>query len=339
MIFSLKKLILSLIDIIIGSPTSMLFIILGIIFSVAMIINIKKNKTIGKTLYMIGWIFIISFIIIKYNNYVSKIFDNLINTIFMQIFFPNLATYTIIIITTNIIFLYTIFNKKTNMSDKLINSPFFIIIMVLMAFTVELVSKNNINVYQRKEVYSNETVITIIESTTLLFTLWMVILLSKYTLRKLIKKSSDKVKKDFELKDNEKLNNQAPIQNDLLNEPNQIPTINQTPTIQAPIQNDLLNEPNQTPIINQTTTSQAPIQNDLLNVPNQTPIINQTPTIQAPIQNDLLNEPTIPSITEIPNERKENIDIFNTLPTDDKKAIKPILIIPKKEEDIEILKL
>ena len=187
MIFSLKKLILSLIDIIIGSPTSILFIILGIIFSVAMIINIKKNKTIGKTLYMIGWIFIISFIIIKYNNYVSKIFDNLINTIFMQIFFPNLATYTIIIITTNIIFLYTIFNKKTNISDKLINSPFFIIIMVLMAFTVELVSKNNINVYQRKEVYSNETVITIIESTTLLFTLWMVILLSKYTLRKLIK--------------------------------------------------------------------------------------------------------------------------------------------------------
>ena len=60
------------------SPSSILFIILGIIFTLAMIINIKKNKKIGKTLYIIGWIFIISFIVIRYNSYLSKIFDNLI---------------------------------------------------------------------------------------------------------------------------------------------------------------------------------------------------------------------------------------------------------------------
>ena len=59
--FSIKKLVLSLIDIIVGSPSSILFIILGLIFSIAMIINLKKNKTMGKTLYLIGWIFIILF--------------------------------------------------------------------------------------------------------------------------------------------------------------------------------------------------------------------------------------------------------------------------------------
>ena len=90
MTFSFKKLITSLINIIIDSPSSILFIILGLLFSIAMIINIKKNKTMGKTLYLIGWIFIISFVIIKYNTFMSKIFDNLILNVIRQIFFPNI---------------------------------------------------------------------------------------------------------------------------------------------------------------------------------------------------------------------------------------------------------
>ena len=200
--FSITKLVSSLIDIIMESPSSFLFIVLGIIFSIAMIINMKKNKTIGKTLFLGGWVFIISFIIVKYNNFVSKILDNLINNIFMQIFFPNLASYTIIIIVTNVIFIRSILNKKSKTSNKIINSLFFIAIMVLMVFTIEVIAKNDINIYVRKQVYSNDSVITLIESTTLLFVLWMFILLSKSMLSKLIKKGSEKIQEEFEKKNN-----------------------------------------------------------------------------------------------------------------------------------------
>ena len=255
MIFSIKKLVISLIDIITGSPTSILFIVLGLIFTIAMIINIKKNKTIGKTLYLIGWIFIIAFIIIKYNNYLSKIIDNLINTIFMQIFFPNLATYTIIIIITNIIFLYTVFNKKTNTINKLINSPFFIIIMVLMVYTIDLISKNKINVYQRKEVYSNSALNTIIESTTLIFTLWMIILLSKFILKKLIKKSDEKIIEEFKSKNN---NDEIFKSNESVIQP-----ISQTPF----------------EMVNQVQVNQS---NETTNIPN---IFDTTPTENQNIEN------------------------------------------------------
>ena len=60
---------------------------------------------------ILGWLFVISFIMIRYISYLNKLFDNLINNIFVQIFFPNLATYIIIILITNIIF-YTPFYQK-----------------------------------------------------------------------------------------------------------------------------------------------------------------------------------------------------------------------------------
>ena len=190
----------TLLNIFEGSPSSILFIILGIIFTLAMIINIKKNKKIGKTLYIIGWIFIISFIVIRYNSYLSKIFDNLINQIFMQIFFPNLATYVILIIITNIIFLISINRKNIKNLTKVINSIFFIVIMIMMVYTLEQIISNNINIYSTEEVYTNQNVLVLIESTTILFTIWTVILISKFIISKLIKKSDEKIIEEYQEK-------------------------------------------------------------------------------------------------------------------------------------------
>ena len=195
--FSANNFVKTLISIITGSPTSILFIVLGVIFTIAMIVNVKKNKTIGKSLFIIGWIFIILFVIIKYNGYLSKLFDNLINTVFRQIFFPNLATYIIIIIITNIIFLYTILNKKTKTLSKITNSIFFSLIMVLMVYTLDLIIKNKINVYEQEQLYTNEQVLTIIEASTIIFGLWILIIISKFSIKKLINKSNEKILKEF----------------------------------------------------------------------------------------------------------------------------------------------
>lgn len=194
---SFTKFINTLVNIIITSGTSFLFIILGIIFTIAMIINLKKHKTIGKTLYMAGWIFIIIFIITKYISYIEAIFDNLINTIFKEIFFPSLTSYIIVITITNIIFLITIFNKKTHISDRIINCTFFSAIMTLFIYTLDIISKNNINIYSAIELYENQKVLILIESTTIVFTFWMLIHLSKYILSFLIKKSNEKIKKEY----------------------------------------------------------------------------------------------------------------------------------------------
>ena len=52
----------TLIDAISSSPTTFVTLIAGIIFLIAMLISLKKHKKMGKTLFIIGWLFIILFI-------------------------------------------------------------------------------------------------------------------------------------------------------------------------------------------------------------------------------------------------------------------------------------
>lgn len=184
----------TLLNIISNSPSSVLFIIIGIIFAASMIINIKNKNKNSKIISILGWLFVISFIIIRYISYLNKLFDNLINNIFMQIFFPNLATYIIIILITNIIFLYTVLSKNIKNSSKIFNIIFYTIITILMFYTLEQIIVNDVNIYQFDTVYSNSNLTTLVQCTTLLFTLWIIIIINKLIINKLITKSINNIK-------------------------------------------------------------------------------------------------------------------------------------------------
>ena len=69
--------------------------------------------------------------------------------------------------------------------------------MVMMIYTLEQIISNDINIYNTEEVYTNQNVLVLIESTTILFTIWMIILLSKLAISKLIKKSDEKIKEEY----------------------------------------------------------------------------------------------------------------------------------------------
>ena len=191
---TINSFINTLIEAISSSPTSFVTLIAGIIFLIAMIISLRKHKNMGKTLFIIGWLFIILFIIFRYSDHLTTLFDNLINNVFMQIFFPNLATYVIIIAITNFIFLFTILKGNSKTSNKLINSLFFTVIMLLLILVLDVIIKNEINIYEKLTVYSNQTLLILIEATTIFFILWLIILGSKAIVSKLISKSDKKVK-------------------------------------------------------------------------------------------------------------------------------------------------
>ena len=345
--FSANNFITTLINIITGSPTSFLFIIFGIIFTIAMIINIKKKKTIGKSLFIIGWIFIIGFIIVKYNSYLTKIFDNMINTIFVQIFFPNLATYIIIVILTNIIFLYTILNKKTTNISKINNYIFFSIIMVLMIFTLEQIIENKINIYEKTELYTNKKILTLIEATTIVFTIWIIIITSKLLIKKLISKSTEKILNEAKEKANVDQNSQpktpepitapTPIQVQKLVEPQaptqvQEPIQNKSVITPAPIQvqEPIQNEPVITPV---TTQVQEPIQSEpvITSAPIQPiqsePVITPVTTqVQEPIQSE-------PVITSAPIQPIQSEPVITPAPIQVQEPIQsePVIINGPKQ--------
>ena len=184
-------------DTISSSPTTLITIVVGIVFLISMILSIKRTKKMSTPLFICGWVFVLLFLILKYSSYLTTLLDNLINNIFMQIFFPNFAIYVIMIVVANIIFLGTILNSRSTGVDKILNLLFYIILIVLLIMILEQVTSNNINVYDKLTVYSDATLLVLIQCSTLFFTLWMIIILCKKIIRKIIKKSDDKVREKF----------------------------------------------------------------------------------------------------------------------------------------------
>ena len=63
-----------------------------------------------------------------------------------------------------------------------------------MFYTLEQIIVNDINIYQFDTVYSNGNLTTLVQCTTLLFTLWIIIIINKLIINKLITKSINNIK-------------------------------------------------------------------------------------------------------------------------------------------------
>lgn len=194
-------------NLVLSSPFFLATLIIGLILLFAMIFSIIKNKTISKKLSIIVWIFLLLFIIIKYNNYLYSLIDNLMNNIFVQIFFPNLATYIIMLLTTIIIMVYTVVRKASPKYLKIINVLFPFAIIFLFILTLDKIVTNNINIYEQLTIFSNKEVLILIELSMLIFIVWSLLLICIKIVRQLIRKSSNKVINEFLNNKNDEVEN------------------------------------------------------------------------------------------------------------------------------------
>ena len=106
------------------SLSSKLFIALFIVLIIIGIILIKTNKNTeqrNRNIYFIITIFISALVIFTFNTSLAKMFDYMMNNLFIVIYFPNIAIYLAAIIATNIILFISIFSNKTSKVIKNIN--------------------------------------------------------------------------------------------------------------------------------------------------------------------------------------------------------------------------
>ena len=178
-------------DMILSSP---LFIIFVTIFEIGLVIFLlfkRKKFKINKWVVIGIWIVILLFLIIFYNKVFLNLLDNFINYIFNSLYFPNLAVYSIILIVSNIFFIMAILNKKIDKSHKIINIVNAIVIDSLLIFIIDIISKNNIDVYEKLTVFSNNNLLVLLELSTGVFTSWVLLNLF-YSLKLKLKKYDKK---------------------------------------------------------------------------------------------------------------------------------------------------
>lgn len=165
-----------LFDLILASP----FFIFLLIFTILVFIILLDSKNYKKKQiqrYIFG-IYALVFIavVIKHHSSFLSVFDYLINNVFIIFYFPNIAVYAVMIIIINIIMLKSIFSKK----DKIIrtvNMASYSLIMYLMLLVIYTITSENIDVYSELSMYSNSTVLTLVELSNILFVIWMALLL------------------------------------------------------------------------------------------------------------------------------------------------------------------
>lgn len=179
------------------SKSSKLFIAIIaflIFFSYILLTTNKKNKKTSKTVFILIYLFIFLFVIITYHASLGKMFDYLMNNLFIIIYFPNLAVYFAAIIITNIIILFSIFNFKTTKLIKNINIFVYGILNYLLALLLNVIITKKLDIFTIQSVYSNKQALGLIELSSNIFILWLIFLIIYKIFLTYLNKNGKKIK-------------------------------------------------------------------------------------------------------------------------------------------------
>lgn len=173
--FSLIEKLKILIDIIGSSPLFLFCSLLAVALLIFFIICIKKNIKINKYILISIWAILFIILVIKYNSIVIKLIDALFDYIFKFLYFPDLSAYIIILIISNIIFIFSLLSKEMKKTHKVLNISSGISLDVILILLIDIVSNNNIEIYNEINFYSNSNLLVLLELSVAIFISWILL--------------------------------------------------------------------------------------------------------------------------------------------------------------------
>lgn len=127
------------------------------------IIIFRSNKKNGKKIFIIIYLTAIVFVLFIGNNIIFELFDNLMDGLFMTLYFPNFITLFIVVVLCSIFALISLFSKKMYKINKVINITGFAIVQVIFCLILTFVKVNQINIYADNALYSNNELLTLMQ--------------------------------------------------------------------------------------------------------------------------------------------------------------------------------
>jgi hypothetical protein len=209
-----------LVEMIVSSPLTifLLFIICG--FVALLIAEIKSNdKTISKIL-VYGFLTSTILVAFIYNKSILMLLDSFMDKVFETIFFPNIVTYVLILVFINALLITLLLKNKVKEVYKVITFIATVQIDFLAILTLNTITKNDINIYSELTLYSDKTLLVLLQFTTEIFVLWLIIMFMATIINNLISMKNKELRKqnlghiknlmirkknNFEIKKNEKL--------------------------------------------------------------------------------------------------------------------------------------
>jgi len=173
--FSLIEKINILMELISSSSLFLFFSMIGISLLIFFIVCIIKNKRVNKWIYITVFSLIGIIIFINYSSIIIKILDTIIDSVFKALYFPNLPIYMAVLIISNTCLVLSLINKKEPKIRKIINLICSGILDILFVFIISIVSKYNIDIYEEINLYTNSTLLVLLELSMGIFVSWILI--------------------------------------------------------------------------------------------------------------------------------------------------------------------
>lgn len=169
-------------------------LILSILLFLFTVLNIKKNNKIVKIASSILCLGFLIGIVISYHNYALYCIDSFIKLFLSYLYFPSMVTYFFMMIITTVALIVTIFSNKMSKSKRIINSATLAILYLSFMCVAALAITNDLDLSVAKELYQNDTLLSFIQVSNLIFSFWVeytvLYYLYKFLEYKLDKKSS-----------------------------------------------------------------------------------------------------------------------------------------------------
>ena len=155
---------------------SIIMLILTILYMVR-VLNKKKY-----TLSMIGsFITVFAISIISNFKILSKTFDNFTTIFFRNIYFPSIYVYIAMLVINLITFITSILNRKLGKVYKVLNSINFVLGNIILVVILNIIAKNKIDIFSISSLYTNTTLVAVLELSMNIFILWILSLIGVYT--------------------------------------------------------------------------------------------------------------------------------------------------------------
>lgn len=132
------------------------------------------QKRHGKKVFIISYFLVIFTLLIFFGDIIFKLFDNLMDGLFMFLYFPNFISLFFIILVCSLIALVSLFSKNVNNVSRAINYISFGIIQSLFALILIIVKLHKVNIYKADSLYTDKDVLALMQILTFVFTVQII---------------------------------------------------------------------------------------------------------------------------------------------------------------------
>lgn len=147
--------------------------ILSLLLFLFTFINIwKENKKVKIISAILCTAFLIG-IIITYKSYAIESIDSFIRGVLNYIYFPPMAVYFFVIVFVTIDIIITIFIEKIPKNKKIVNSIVLSMLYFFFMAVVSLALSNKLNLSSTASLYTNDTILSFIQVSNLVFVFWL----------------------------------------------------------------------------------------------------------------------------------------------------------------------